>query len=265
MKQKRPAPGQTGTGRKQFETNPGPARSDMKQQVHQQHKQSKALPAHPAAALFPLMQGEEFRALVADIKKHGLRQRIVTHDGQILDGRNRERACIAAGVEPEHTPFQGDDPVAFVISANIHRRHLDAKQKRDLIARLLKMAPEKSDRQVAAAVKASKGTVGAVRSEMERRGQIGHVEARTDTRGRQQPAKKKRLPSKPVTEPSWAVNAFGQWLGKILERASADKRRDVIRGLRNTLDQAEALVSKWEEKAQRATGAAEQNGARAAQ
>ena len=57
---------------------------------------------HPAAALFPLMDvdGPEFGQLVTDIREHGLQQPIVLHDGKILDGRNRHRACQHGGVEP---------------------------------------------------------------------------------------------------------------------------------------------------------------------
>jgi hypothetical protein len=89
-------------------------------------------------------------------------------------------------------PRPGCDPYAFVVSANLHRLHLTAEQKRDLLAKMIKAEPEKSDRTIAAMIKASHHTVGAVRTEMETRGQIAHVETRTDTKGRQQPAKKAR-------------------------------------------------------------------------
>jgi hypothetical protein len=85
-----------------------------------------------------------------------------------------------------------DDPYAFVASANIHRRHLTAEQKRDLIATLLKTQPEKSDRQIAKAVKASPTFVGKVRAEKEAAGDVSTVDTRIDTRGRKQPAHNKR-------------------------------------------------------------------------
>jgi hypothetical protein len=61
---------------------------------------------------------------VADIKDNGLKDPITILNGQILDGRNRYMACGIAGVEPRYVDFAGDDPIAFVVSANIHRRHL---------------------------------------------------------------------------------------------------------------------------------------------
>jgi ParB-like chromosome segregation protein Spo0J len=91
------------------------------------------------------MEGEEFAEFVADIKTQGLQQPIVRLKGQILEGCNRYRACLQAGVEPRFIDQDDvDDPVAFVISANIQRRHLTSAQKRELIAKLLQLDPTKS-------------------------------------------------------------------------------------------------------------------------
>ena len=152
------------------------------------------LPFHPLAKNFPLMNGVEFNELVADVKaNNGLHEPITLYQGKILDGRNRYRACLNAKVEPRFEEFEGNNAaaLAFVISKNIHRRHLKAKEKRDAIAALLKAAPEKSDRQIGKMAKVDGKTVAAVRAEQEGREEFPHVETRTDTKGRKQPAKKK--------------------------------------------------------------------------
>lgn len=92
---------------------------------------------HPLAELFPLMEGEEFERLAADIKLNGLLEPIWTYEGKILDGRNRWLACQDAGVEPRFREYRGHSPVAFVIAMNIERRHLTATQKAAIGALLL--------------------------------------------------------------------------------------------------------------------------------
>jgi hypothetical protein len=159
---------------------------------------TKQLKFHPAAELFPLMEGEDFDALVADIKANGLHEPVVLLDGKILDGRNRYRACGAAGVVCRVFEHKADcghvaDPVAYVVSRNLHRRHLTAEQKRELIAKVIAMQPEKSDRQIAKQVKADHKTVAKARKEAEATGEASPVEKRVgkDGKARKQSAKKK--------------------------------------------------------------------------
>lgn len=92
---------------------------------------------HRFADLFPLMDGEAFDELVEDVRAHGLREPIVLFEGQVLDGRNRLRACEAAGVEPRFVDLpESTDPLAWVVSHNLHRRHLSASQRALLGAKL---------------------------------------------------------------------------------------------------------------------------------
>jgi hypothetical protein len=48
---------------------------------------------HPLANVFPLLEGEELDALVADIQASGLCEPVWLYEDQILDGRNRYCAC----------------------------------------------------------------------------------------------------------------------------------------------------------------------------
>lgn len=96
------------------------------------------MPAHPVADAFPMIEGAEFDALVADIKEHGQREAIVVHDGQILDGRNRYRACRQVGIVPRFVQWDQHGTVdAFVVSLNLRRRHLNERQRAMIGARLV--------------------------------------------------------------------------------------------------------------------------------
>ena len=138
-------------------------------------------------------------------------------DLALLDGRNRLDAMELVGIAfeikysahgwhivsdvgkwkdgrwPDSVQVEGGtiDPYSWVISSNLHRRHLTPEQKRAVIGKLLKMTPEKSDRQIAKVAKADHKTVGAERKILAARGEIPHVAKRTDTKGRKQPGTRK--------------------------------------------------------------------------
>ena len=86
------------------------------------------LAAHPFASIIPAMSEEEYVSLRQGIGAQGLQHPITLYQDQILDGRNRYRACDELGIEPRFDTYEGTDPVAHVLSLNIHRRHLSKTQ-----------------------------------------------------------------------------------------------------------------------------------------
>lgn len=108
---------------------------------------------HPLANLFPLIEGKAFEDLARDITENDLQDPIELLDGKILDGRNRYRALVrynivdadltaddlldGAGIFVdwrEQHPF--DDPLTWVLSKNLHRRHLDESQRAIVASKL---------------------------------------------------------------------------------------------------------------------------------
>jgi hypothetical protein len=158
------------------------------------------LSVHRAAADFPRLPPDELKALAEDIKKNGQRQSIAIierarrrPDGtfhisdpplqEVLDGISRLDAMEAAGIAVTGADGQLDkqvlrtvvdtdevDPVAYVISANIHRRHLAAEQKTNLLAKLVAAHPEKSDRQLAKETGVTHPTIAKARRKAEATG-----------------------------------------------------------------------------------------------
>jgi ParB-like chromosome segregation protein Spo0J len=183
---------------------------------------------HPLAEMFPLLNDAEFDDLVEDIRKHGLRDPISLFEQMIIDGRNRERACIKAGVEPRYRPIEFDNhdaAAAYVISKNIRRRHLTPKQKRALIEKVLSADPTKSDRQIARAVKVDNKTVGAVRKRAEAREEIPHVSKRTDSKGRSQVAHKRNSANKRIKSTIDLTDQCIEGVRETVERTIRDLRR----------------------------------------
>ena len=121
---------------------------------------------HEAAELLPRMSNAELRELGEDIKKRGLQSPItiitdVEGGERLLDGINRLDAMELVGIPivkngelnlevvQTHNVAGNIDPHAYVLGANLLRRYLANEQKNELIAKLLKVKPNASDRQIA--------------------------------------------------------------------------------------------------------------------
>jgi len=94
---------------------------------------------HSLANIFPLIDGPEFNVLAADILANGVIEPVVLFEGQILDGRNRYRASKSVGVDCPLKEYHGTDPAGYVVSLNIHRRHLTESQRAMAAAKLANM------------------------------------------------------------------------------------------------------------------------------
>ena len=92
---------------------------------------------HELANLFPLMGDAELDELAADIKANGQREPIWLYEGKILDGRHRYLACMKINAKFLETVWGGSgDPLDFVLSKNLHRRHLDTSQRAMIAAEI---------------------------------------------------------------------------------------------------------------------------------
>lgn len=92
---------------------------------------------HPIANIFPMIDEEKFQLLKKDIAEHGQNEPANVWRGKLLDGRNRYRACQELGIELDCSELVDEiDPVAWVISQNLHRRHLETSQRAMIAARM---------------------------------------------------------------------------------------------------------------------------------
>jgi hypothetical protein len=102
---------------------------------------------HDVANLFPMLDADELKALSTDIFENGQFEPITLFEGKILDGRNRYVACLDAGVEPLFTEYNGRDPIGYVVSLNLKRRHLDESQRAMVAAKLANLSDgQRADR-----------------------------------------------------------------------------------------------------------------------
>ena len=105
---------------------------------------------HELCCIFPRCSDEELQLLVSDIRENGLQNPIVLFEGKILDGRNRYLACEILGIEPRYVEFEGTEPMSFVISHNLCRRHLSESQRAMVAASVLELRRQEKEKMTVA-------------------------------------------------------------------------------------------------------------------
>jgi hypothetical protein len=202
------------------------------------------LAVHPAADLFPKLNDGDLVALGEDIKRNGLSSPVaiqIKKNGEavLLDGRNRLDAMERIGLRVRLEKGKGNtgawkllaeeqldgkwvgtslapkmgitvvvittDPIEYITSANVHRRHLMPGEKRDVVAALLKERPERSNLQTAKIAGVDDKTVASVRRDLEGRSELPNVAKTVDTMGRRQPTSKPKarpVATKPTSMPT---------------------------------------------------------------
>jgi len=94
-------------------------------------------PVHSVAELFPEMDAESYEAFKEDIRANKQSEPIVLWKKQLIDGRHRLRACNELGIKPIVVDIpDDDDPLAYVLSHNLHRRHLSTSQRAMIAAKI---------------------------------------------------------------------------------------------------------------------------------
>lgn len=183
---------------------------------------------HPAADLFPMIDRDDFAKLVDDIRINGLLEPIwLDKNGLLLDGRNRLAACQHLHIDPETRTYPGDKAVEFVLSLNVHRRHLTASQLATVALEALPLFEEQAHARQVATLK--QGPVGAIVPERKERKEVT-------------PIPKGRAP-RARDEAAAAVGVSGRAVGQA--KRVADEAPDLIEKVKSgemTLNAAEQEV-----------------------
>jgi hypothetical protein len=103
---------------------------------------------HPYANWFPIMVDDQFEEFLKDIEEHGQQTPVVFLEDKILEGRNRAKAVDQLGKELKTVNFEelgtNQKPLEYVISSNLHRRHLTDTERLEIATQLAKLLKEQA-------------------------------------------------------------------------------------------------------------------------
>lgn len=135
--------------------------------------------------VMPRLTADEYAELEASIVEHGVQVPIVlSRDDRIVDGYHRDEIARKHSLHCPRVYADGDETElrGLAFSLNLHRRHLNREQKRELVAESIKADPQLSDREHGRRTGVSAQTATKVRDELEKSAQVEHFSERIDPR-----------------------------------------------------------------------------------
>jgi len=85
---------------------------------------------HPAANLMPMMSESDYQIFLKDVDTKGFLHPVrITSDRLVIDGRNRLCASMDLSKDVSFETYNPTDPIAYVLSENLARRHLTVGQR----------------------------------------------------------------------------------------------------------------------------------------
>ena len=130
----------------------------------------KPLPAHSELKDVPMMPARRLAELAASIRERGQDDDIMIAKENgidvVIDGRNREAACLMAGVKPRYKRYKKKDLLDFIMTRNTIRRDLEPEKRASLMANWL--AKKKASGEAVPTQKEAAAKAGVSRSTLQR-------------------------------------------------------------------------------------------------
>jgi hypothetical protein len=146
----------------------------------------------------PSLTKKEYEDLKEDIRLHGVHMPIsVDEQGNVLDGYHRHKIAEELGITYEKKVVPGlteQEKRSFARRVNLHRRHLNRKQRRRIIAAELLEDSKRSNASIAKVLGVTHPTVASVRAELEHGCKIYSHTERIGSDGVVQPVPIKETP-----------------------------------------------------------------------
>lgn len=114
------------------------AEFDLKTYAIQLVKEKFGKDFHSLSQMFPYMNSDELAMLRDNVDKNRPDVvKVYMLGGKVLEGKNMMLVAAVLGLKVEFVEYEGDDPIGFVLTRNLHRRHLTTPQRAYVAAQMV--------------------------------------------------------------------------------------------------------------------------------